>query len=117
MIELSGAAIFMLVLTVVLGALAYFVRERLASFSESIRLLFQKHDEDSARLDAFQLEIARKHYVKEELDARFDRLEMAFTKGFDTMGGKFDKLSDLLMDHIQKEDARLDRIVEMRRGN
>ena len=64
--------------------------------AKQIAMLFTKHDEDSHRLDQFQLQIAREHYVKQELDTRFDRLESAFARGFSDMGSKIDKLSDAI---------------------
>ena len=65
--------------------------------AKQIALLFAKHEEDACRLDQFQLQIAREHYVKQELDTRFDRLESAFAKGFSEMGSKIDKLSDVMI--------------------
>ena len=64
--------------------------------AKQIAMLFTKHDEDSHRLDQFQLQIAREHYVKQELDTRFDRLESAFAQGFSDMGSKINKLSDAI---------------------
>ena len=66
--------------------------------AKQIALLFSKHDEDSSRLDTFQLKIASDHYVKHELDMRFDKLEAAFSRGFAELGGKFDRLSDRLLE-------------------
>jgi hypothetical protein len=60
-------------------------------------LLFRKHDEDSGRLDAFQLEIAKHHYTAPQLDARFDRLDMSFRSGMHELGAKLDKLTDTLI--------------------
>lgn len=65
--------------------------------AKQIALLFAKHDDDAYRLDQFQLQIAREHYVKQELDARFDRLEAAFTRGFSDLGTKIDKLADVIL--------------------
>ncbi len=56
---------------------------------ESIDILFKKHDEDAKRLDDFKLEIAKLHYVKPELDAKFDKLEVSFKSGMDSLGDRF----------------------------
>lgn len=68
-----------------------------ASQAKQIDLLFLKHDEDAQKLQDLELKIAQRHYVKEELDMKFDKLEKAFTEGFKALGDKFDKLSDRLM--------------------
>lgn len=63
-----------------------------AAKQTSITLLWEKHDEDAKRLDEFQLEIAKKHYERTELDQRFDRLEKAITSGLEKLGDKIDAL-------------------------
>lgn len=70
-----------------------------------IALLFTKHDADVAALQELRLQIARDHYQKEELDARFTRLEAAFQKGFDDLGKKFDRLSDALLQHMHDDNG------------
>lgn len=84
----------------------YLLRKRDEEQQEAINLLFKKHDMDADALAALKLEIASHHYVKSELDAKFDRLQDTFTSGFDALGKKFDKLSDALIDHIAREDVR-----------
>lgn len=63
----------------------------------SIRILFEKHDEDARKLDELRLEIARQHYIKPELDAKFDRLELSIKSGMHELGDKFDKLATVLI--------------------
>jgi hypothetical protein len=63
----------------------------------SIKILFEKHDEDARKLDELKLEIARQHYVKPELDAKFDRLELSIKDGMHELGDKFDKLATVLI--------------------
>ena len=70
-----------------------------------IALLFTKHDDDVAALQELRVQIARDHYQKEELDARFTRLEAAFQKGFDDLGKKFDRLSDALLQHMHDDNG------------
>ncbi len=72
---------------------------------ETNNLLFQKHDQDVAALQDLRIQIAEGHYKKTELDQRFQRLEDTFEKGMDALGKKLDKMTDILVDHIQKEDA------------
>ncbi len=80
----------------------WLLRNKDAKQEEAIKLLFEKHDEDSKRLDDFQLEIAKYHYVKPELDAKFDKLEVAIKSSMDTLGKKFDRLSEVLIRNKQQ---------------
>ena len=73
--------------------------EKCEFMQRQVALLFAKHDDDATRLDQFQLKIASDHYVKHELDQRFDKLEAAFSKGFSELGSKFDRLSDRLLEN------------------
>lgn len=86
----------------------YLLRQKDEEQAKSIALLFKKHDEDSERLNKFELKIAQEHYIKPELDVRFEKLENAFKQGFETLGSKFDKLTEILVTHVAKEDARDD---------
>lgn len=70
-----------------------------AAQAKQIDLLFDKHDEDAKKLADLELKIAQNHYVKGELDTKFDKLERAFVEGFKALGDKFDKLSTTLMRH------------------
>jgi len=82
------------------------LRELIAATQAQIALLFKKHDDDVAALQSLQLQIAKEHYLKHELDQRFLSLETAFKDGMRDLGHKFDKLTDILVDHVTKEDAR-----------
>jgi len=87
--------------------IGYFLRQKDEVQAREIDLLFQKHDKDAAALIALQLEIAREHYVKRELDDRFSKLDATFREGFDSLGDKFDKLSHILVAHIAKGNGQL----------
>lgn len=84
----------------------YLLRTKDEAQGKAIELLFSKHDADYAELQALKLQIASQHYVKGELDQKFDRLEGAFRDGFETLGTKFDNLGQVLINHIQSEEAR-----------
>jgi hypothetical protein len=58
-----------------------------------LALLFKKHDEDAAALNKLQVEIAQRHYVKDELDRRFESLEQTFSRGFDKLGDQIERLA------------------------
>lgn len=84
------------------GLLWFLLRQKDAAQAEQIKLLFKKHDEDSAELQALKLQIASQHYVKGELDQKFDRLEVTFREGLESLGSKFDKLSAILIERSGK---------------
>ena len=73
---------------------------------KQIDLLFKKHDDDVAALNSLQLQIAKEHYLKHELDQRFQSLETTFRQGFDGLSTEFKELSRILIAHVTKEDAR-----------
>ncbi len=78
------------------GGLGWFLRSKDEFQAKQIALLFVKHDEDAKALQDLRIQIASNHYVKQELDSRFDKLEAAFSAGFKTLGEKFDRLADRL---------------------
>jgi hypothetical protein len=88
------------------GLLWYLLKQKDSAQEEQIKLLFKKHDEDAAALEALKLKIAEHHYPKQELDTKFKSLEEATRDGFAHIGKKFDRLSDILVAHIAQEDMR-----------
>ena len=87
-------------LTIVGGVftvLWWLLRQKDEKQEASIKILFEKHDEDSRRLDDLKLEIARQHYVKQELDVKFDRLDLSIKSGMHELGEKFDNLATVLI--------------------
>lgn len=85
-----------------LGIIGFFLRQKDEAQGKQISALWLKHDEDAAALADLKERIAREHYVKAELDARFQRLEDAFRGGFNELGQKLDKLTDVMLQHISK---------------
>lgn len=69
---------------------------------KQIDLLFKKHDEDAANLASLQLQIAKEHYLKHELDARFQSLEHTFRQGFGDLSAEFKELSRILLEHVSQ---------------
>ena len=49
--------------------------EKINAHGDSIKLLFKKHDDDAAALVLLQRQIDKEHYIKPELDARFQSLD------------------------------------------
>ena len=92
--------------SILIGIVGWLLSNKDAKQSKEIDLLFKKHDEDAAALSALRLEIAKEHYLKHELDARFQSLESVFRTGMNDLGIKFDKLSTVLIEHITREDRK-----------
>lgn len=68
--------------------------EALKSKLEAERLLmWNKYDILRSDFDNFRIKIAAEHYVKDELNSKFDKLEIAFSAGMKEMGEKFDRVS------------------------
>lgn len=84
----------------------WLLRQKDAAQSRQIDLLFSKHDEDAKALQDLRVQIASQHYVKSELDNKFDRLETTFREGFGSLGKKFDKLSDALTQHVADDNRK-----------
>ena len=72
----------------------------------NLDLLFRKHDLDVVALQELRVLIASNHYERNELDKKFDKIEIAFSTGFSVLGSKFDKLAETLVSHIINEDIK-----------
>lgn len=90
--------------TGLIGAVAWFLRSKDEAQAKQIALLFTKHDEDAERLASLEVRIAKEHYLKTELDQRFDRMENSFRAGFLDLGNKLDKLTTVLMEHVSRSN-------------
>lgn len=82
---------------VVVAVIGYLLARKDAHQEKQIEALWEKHDQDAARLQDVELDIAKRHYVKDELDARFGQLDSSIRTGLDTLGAKFDKLTEALI--------------------
>lgn len=105
-LEVLSQDVVTMVITGVGTVVWYLLRQKDEQQADAIKLLFKKHDEDAKELESLKLQIASQHYVKGELDAKFDKLEHAFRDGFSALGAKFDKLGEVLMQHIQHEEHK-----------
>lgn len=97
----------------IVPSIAYLLNKKDAAQEKEItelkgtcKLLFKKHDDDVAALVLLQRQIDKEHYVKPELDARFQSLESTFRTGMHDLGAKFDRLSNLLVEHVTKGNSR-----------
>ena len=96
--------------SLLLGLLCYLLQQKDAKQEKEIKRLFELHDSDAAKLVELQIQIAEKHYPKNELDAKLTKLETSLLEGINRLnselGNKFDKLSDALIAHITLEGTR-----------
>ncbi len=92
-------------LTTIFAVIGFFLRQKDEQQAAQIKLLFEKHDADAQALQELRVQIAAKHYERPELDAKFDKLEQAIKEGFGGMRSDFARLSEILIDHIRKEDG------------
>lgn len=91
------------ILTGLFVVLWYLLQQKDAKQQKDIELLWEKHDDDVKQLQALQLHIASQHYIKAELDQKFDRMDATMRTGFEALGGKVDKLAETLLNHFRKE--------------
>ena len=95
--ELPITEIVLFIVGAVFTLISFLLRQRDEKQEEQIKLLFAKHDDDAAKLEKLELEIAKQHYIRPELDAKFDKLEGSIVDGLDKLGMKFDRLGERLM--------------------
>lgn len=89
-----------------IGIIGWFLRQKDEQQAKAIALLFTKHDDDARALADLRLEIAKEHYLKHELDARFLSLETTFKIGMADLGDRFDRLSAVLVEHVTRENGK-----------
>ena len=85
------------ILTGLFTVLWYLLQQKDAKQQKDIELLWAKHDLDAKELELLKLQIASQHYVKSELDSKFDRMEETFKEGFKSLGAKVDYLTTTLI--------------------
>lgn len=98
----------LVVITMIFSALGYLLHQKdsrqekdiqsiKADCKEKHDLLFRKHDEDEKELQEVKIILAGKHYERDELDAKFNRLEGAIRESSEKLGEKFDLMSKTLL--------------------
>lgn len=87
----------------VFSVLFYLLRQRDERQGKDIESLFAIHHRDVEKLTALELEIARNHYPKGELDERFRQLDATIKEGFKELGTDIKSMSKALNDHLQED--------------
>ena len=104
MSESSIVEIGLAALTGLFVVLWYLLTQKDAKQEDAIKLLWTKHDDDAKGLELLKLQIASQHYVKAELDQKFNQMDATMRNGFQILSGKVDELSKTLLTHFQKGD-------------
>ena len=82
------------------------IKEEIKDLKTAINELWKARQDDVAAHRDLREIVAGRHYERDELDAKFDKLEGTFKDGFKDMGAKFDRMADALMTHLAKTDDR-----------
>ena len=93
-------------LGLLISIVGYLLQKKDHEQEKQLEDLYTKHHQDADRLHQVELKLASDHYVKSELDNRFDRLDISMKHGFETLGAKFDVLSAQLVAHITNEEIK-----------
>lgn len=90
-------------LTALFVVMWWLIRSKVRQIELLIDTLFKRHDIDVEKLQNFRIEVAGAHYVKPELDAKFDRMEKLFTDSLNSLnttirdlGNKIDRYTESL---------------------
>ena len=103
MTESTVVEIALFVLTGLFVVLWYLLLQKDSKQQKDIELLWTKHDSDVTELQQLKLQIASQHYVKAELDQKFDRMDTSMRSGFKVLSEKVEQLSKTLLTNFSKE--------------
>ena len=70
---------------------------------DDVDTLYKLHHADAAKLQEFELEIARNHYPKPELDQRFSQLDATIKDGFRGLGMDIKEMTRALQKHLEEK--------------
>lgn len=88
------------ILSGLFAVLWWLLRQKDLAQQKQISMLFEKHDADAQRLQDLELDIAKHHYLKVELDPKFDRLALSFRTDMESLGLKVEKLTDAVIRRV-----------------
>lgn len=86
----------------VFAVLWYLLRQKDAKQGDDIGELYRLHHADELKLHELQLELAKNHYPKHELDQRFAQLDATLKGGFKDLGVELKEVVKVLHDHMQQ---------------
>lgn len=99
--------ILLAVLTALFSLIALLLRQKDSAQEKQITALWQKHDQDVARLQELELKVASEHYVKKELNDKFNDLKGEIQGVREDLKAINKTLSEHVMREGNREDARL----------
>jgi hypothetical protein len=108
-----GAELLIAGLGVVFTVLWYLLRQKDAKQGEEIAeirrqhkddidQLYKLHHKDVEKLAQLELEIAKNHYPKNELDKRFEQLDATIKYGFKSLGDDIREMTSALNEHLKE---------------
>jgi hypothetical protein len=93
--------ILLWIIGVIVPVLGWFLRNKDEQQAGQIKMLFEKHDADASALQELRVQIASKHYERDHVDGKIDKIERTIRDGMTDLGAKFDKLADALTAHLR----------------
>ena len=69
------ASVSATILAAFIGIVRYQLNQKDEAQAKQIDMLFKKHDDDAERLQLLELNVASRHYQKDEVDRLFDRFK------------------------------------------
>jgi len=79
------------VLGVVFGVVGYLLSRKDAQQEAFIKDLYEKHEQDVAKLSALELLVAKDHYEKREIDNLFSMMRQTLNEGFERIEKALDE--------------------------
>ncbi|APB99015.1 hypothetical protein [Polynucleobacter asymbioticus] len=83
--ELNFGSIIAGIFSAIGAVFVYLLNRKDQAQENQISDLFKKHDEDSSRLHELELQVAKNHYQKIEVDAILDRFKSYLDERFDRL--------------------------------
>jgi hypothetical protein len=100
------AEFLVLIVSTVFSVIGWSLKSKDEQQAQQIKLLFEKHDADAKELQDLRVKIAEKHYERNDVDGKIDKIERTVKDGFEGLGVKFDKLADALNAHLREGNRR-----------
>lgn len=80
----------------------YLLKQKDERQGKDIESLYRMHHEDASKLAVLELEIAKNHYPKHELDERFKQIDTTLKEGFRDLSSDIKHMTKALNDHLQE---------------
>jgi len=91
------------VVAAVFALLWYLLKRKDEAQERHINILFAKIHDSETKVGDLRLEIAKDHYLKDEVERRFEKLEKTFKEGFEAINMRLEKLTDILQSRREND--------------